>query len=367
MQNLYKVKNVLNFNNLEHSYSNNISNKNIFIIGLYPPPLGGVPIHIERVVRKLELQNNKVTIFDVIKEYKNRSKLSYLRFFLNKIFLYKPNIIHYHTLSLRKYPFELIALIFSKIFLKYELVIINHTPRFFDQKSFIYIKILNFLICFVDKQVLIGSSTYQSYCKNGISLKKISVESPFLPPDITKEASIVSNYSKKLNEFLQTYPKFMLINGSQIKLWNGIDLYGFDMAIELLANLNKDFPDLGLIIAVSSIGDEQYFKEINTLIENKKNIYLLVESSCELWPLIKKATFLIRPTISDSYAISVAEAICFGVPVIASDVCVRPKGSIIFASRNKAELLYKSKVILQGIKNGKNLKQCSDTYSQPTP
>lgn len=45
---------------MEHTYWDNVTNKKIAILGRYPPPLGGISIHIKRVIAKLRAQKNKV-------------------------------------------------------------------------------------------------------------------------------------------------------------------------------------------------------------------------------------------------------------------------------------------------------------------
>jgi glycosyltransferase involved in cell wall biosynthesis len=59
----------------------------------------------------------------------------------------------------------------------------------------------------------------------------------------------------------------------------------------------------------------------------------------ELWPIIEKSHLFIRPTNTDGYALSVAEAIYCKIPTIASNVANRPEGTILFEARNFQELL----------------------------
>ena len=79
---------------LKHKYSNKIYNKKILIIGPYPPPMGGVSIHIKRVKTKLENQNNTVHVFDTSEKFSN--KVRSLLELIKKIHSTKPNLIFYH-------------------------------------------------------------------------------------------------------------------------------------------------------------------------------------------------------------------------------------------------------------------------------
>ncbi len=335
-------------NELIHKYSNEIFNSKILIIGLFPPPLGGISVHIQRVKEKLINQNNQIECLDVIKESKKRSKISYFFYFCIRLTNVKPHVIYYHTLSLRKYPFEFAILIFFKKLLRYNFIIIDHTPRFFYNKNWFFKKIICFLMKFTDQQILIGDSTYKSYLDNKIFLKQnVSIESPYLSPCVKEEKLLISQFPNSLNKFLNKYFPILLINASQLVIWRDKDLYGIDMSIQLINDLKKEFINCGLIIALPTIGNENYFKKIINDIKNCENIYLLMEPSIELWPIIKRSDIFIRPTVSDAYGISISEALFFNVPVIASNVCSRPKGTIIFESENQNDLFNKVNHVLK--------------------
>jgi len=355
---------------LEHKYSDNIFNKKIVIIGIEPPPLGGIAVHIERVIAKFLNQQNSVILIDVIKQSRARSRVGYFLYLIKTICKAKPDIIYYHTLSLRKLPIELGCLIFLKTLLNGQLILIDHTPRFFYGKSRFYRKTLRLLLYFIDKHILIGDATYKAYLENRIFLPPlhtlgkngVSIESPYLPPDFTKMDEIYSKYPENLKNFMARCSPIVLINGSAMRLLNGVDLYGFDMALELLSpdtsNELLEMPrNTGLIIVLAEIGDQDYFNKINSKIKypavaegyggHRKNIYLLLGCSQEIWPLFKKIDLFIRPTCSDAYGISIQEALDMNVPVVASNVCQRPEGTILFESRNRNDFEEKVKACLK--------------------
>jgi glycosyltransferase involved in cell wall biosynthesis len=330
---------------LEHMYSSGVFNKKIVIIGISPPPLGGIAVHITRVRAKFLAQKNAVAMVDVIKQSKNRSKLGYFTYLASLIKKIRPDIIYYHTLSLRSMPIELGLLILLNALCKSQLVLIDHTPRFFYGKSWTYKKMVSFLLHYIDKQILIGDSTHRAYLENNIHVNaNFSIESPYLPPDFTLAHEIFEKYPLGLKNFMARCSPIILINGSAIRLVNGVDLYGFDMAIELLKNMRGSY--VGLVIVLAEIGDQEYFDKIYAEIKDNKNIYLLLGCTQEIWPLFSKIDLFIRPTCSDAYGISIQEALDMGVRVIASDVCQRPEGTILFESRNQDDLNKKAEACL---------------------
>ena len=66
----------------------------------------------------------------------------------------------------------------------------------------------------------------------------------------------------------------------------------------------------------------------------------------ELWPLFRKADLMVRPTCTDGYGISIAEALYFDCPAVASDVCVRPEGTLLFNNRDMDDFYEKASDIL---------------------
>ena len=61
----------------------------------------------------------------------------------------------------------------------------------------------------------------------------------------------------------------------------------------------------------------------------------------------------IRPTNTDGYGVSVAEAISLGNPSIASHVCTGPEGTICFAKRDIDDLYNKTVDVIQNYKKHK--------------
>jgi glycosyltransferase involved in cell wall biosynthesis len=120
------------------------------------------------------------------------------------------------------------------------------------------------------------------------------------------------------------------------------------MCVQLLSGLREEYPDIGLLFALAEIGDNRYYDKIRMKINElgiQENIHFMLGQK-ELWPLFKKADLMVRPTYIDGYGISVAEALYLGCPAIASDVCKRPDGTILFRNRDEDDLLEKAKMVL---------------------
>lgn len=66
--------------------------------------------------------------------------------------------------------------------------------------------------------------------------------------------------------------------------------------------------------------------------------YMIVRGSRPFGPALARSSALLRPTNTDGDAVSVREALWLGVPVIASDVVVRPAGTVLFRNRDAESL-----------------------------
>ena len=198
---------------MQHTYSNTIHNKKVAVLGPYPPPLGGVSVHVKRVIHKLEQQKNTVRLFNTVVEYRYR----FLPFYLIKVLFFlvkfKPDYVYYHTLYLSNSLRELQLLIFLKKVFKYKLVLVEHDCRHMYKRSVFFKVRFQKLLPSLNQLVLIGNSTYTSYIDNTFMLpKNSSVEVAFLPPNIKRESFIVSTYPNNLFSFLKNHSPLLLAN-----------------------------------------------------------------------------------------------------------------------------------------------------------
>lgn len=326
------------------SYYQDIHNKRIFILGLNPPPFGGVSVHVQRVAKQLS-QSNTVYIFDVIKEYSRQSRIRYSIFLWQQLWRFRPTIIHYHTLFLRKNLLELWLLLLYSYSKRSKITIIEHSTRFLYQRSRTYIFFLNRCTKFIDKQVLIGAPMLKAYQDNNIILRNYSVESSFVPPDSNQEKAIYAQYPQQLRDFIAQNKWIMLMNASKFGLWHDQDIYGFDLCIRLMHDFAQS--DVALIIAVGTIYDHEHYNFIKQQLQDNPRVYFLIDCTQELWPLIKRVNLFLRPSRYDTCGISVHEAAWLGTPIIASDVAERPPEALIFKSGDYTELRQLVRTALQ--------------------
>ncbi len=307
---------------MKDRYFEGISRKSIIVCGIYPPPLGGVSVHIQRVIEALTSAYNKVYFFDIERLSRRRFFPFYCVQLIVCLFKRRPDQVHFHGTYIGTMIVDLAICFIFSIFLKYELIIIDHDCRHLYKRKSFTVWLYAHIIRRIKKVVMIGSSVLQSYKDNHIFPFTHCVESAFLPPVERAEVSIRETYPSSLFIFLTERTPIILISADHIMIRYGKDIYGLDAAIERIAQLKNQYPDVGLLMALAASNDVRYmhllYQRMRQL-DCAEHIYIL-QNQKELWPLFKQADIFIRPTLSDGASISIEEALYFNVAVVASNV-----------------------------------------------
>ncbi len=326
---------------LTHQYSNNICKKRVAVCGPTPPPLGGVAVHIKRVAEKLRTQQNTVVHFNTTQEYRYRFLVLYLCRIAWWLVRQRPDIVQYHTTYVANSMRELQLLCMLKKLFGYKLVLIEHDCRHGYTRTKWWVSRYRIVLNTVDQLVLIGDSTQKQYNELDLLSVPYTVESSFLPPDVTQQKTLFSYYPQTFKQFIAAHSPCIAVNAFQLTLLGGKDLYGIDQAVTLLAELAPTHNNVGLVILLAQIGNQQYFKIVQQQIQQRglQNRVYILHGNHQLWPLFAHVDLFIRPTLSDSFGISVQEALYCGTPVIASDACARATGTYIYKTGDVGDLI----------------------------
>ena len=313
-----------------------------YLVGPMPPPLGGVSVFIYRYAKILNKRGYDVCHFD-------RSKMS----ILNKLYYYTCIIIDmqkciYH---LNGPDFMMMLLLLVRPF-PIRIIYHDHSGRILENFSWVKKMIFKLFFIRVNKCIFVGGHIKKYYDKHKIGLpQKLIIKNAFLPPPIQEEEAIWKSYSNETIYFITTRKPLVIANAFQIMFFQGTDLYGLDLCVELVMRLKTKYPNVGLVFALAEINNRQYYADIIQRIKKYEivdNIHFLTGQK-EIWPLFKKMDLMIRPTFNDGYGISIAEALYMGCAAVASDVCDRPEGTVLFKNRDIDDLESKALAILEGV------------------
>jgi len=182
--------------------------------------------------------------------------------------------------------------------------------------------------------IAVGIEIKERIISLGIKPGNIEVISSFIPP-VVKEEDIME-IPKEVWDFIDSHTCVISSNAFRISFYNNQDLYGIDMLIELCANLKQYYPRIGIVFCLPDIGDYEYFNKMKQRIAEKgiENNFLFQTKPCQFYPILMKSDVSVRQTNTDGDGISIREALYFKIPVVASDVCQRPEGTILFENRD---------------------------------
>lgn len=138
-----------------------------------------------------------------------------------------------------------------------------------------------------------------------------------LSPEVFEAASFLDEGS----------PRLVLVGGIQ-------PVYGVAFALDALKGFKSDYPEFRLILVIK----DSYSSENATAIADQIRKSGLDESVRQLWAitlgevalLLEHAEVLLRPSLWDGDSNVVREALGRGLGVLASDVCSRPAGVVLY-------------------------------------
>lgn len=310
-----------------------------YLFGPYPPPLGGISVFIYRFHRLLKERGKPVEVVDLARltKAKKTVRLARLFFTLSNPVFYLNTLDTMTMLMVLLRPFGC------------QVIYHEHSGRFVENLKGVRKLIFRGFLKRLDLLLLAGEHLKDYYTQAGLKLpRNTQIRNAFLPPPLEDEERIWASYDKETLEFIDSHHPLLVANASHLKIYRGVDLYGLDMCVDLIDRLKKDFPRVGLLFALAEVVEEDYLQSINARIEalGLNRHILIMTGQKEVWPLFKKSDLMIRPTFVDSYGFSIDEALFFGCPAVASDVCKRAEGTHLFRNRDFDHLYATVKEVL---------------------
>jgi len=302
------------------------------LIGTYPPPLGGVSVFLHRHRRRLLAAGESVDVLDYGKLSRWKRVIALVKLLLDP---------RGRAFDLNAMNFSVMAVLMLRPFPK------NVTYRIHGFGSAAQVRgirrwVFREFLRRADRIVLVNNALRAFYASHGYTLPSATVVEPaFLPPPLDEESAIRETYAPETLRFVESRRPLLVANAFRIVFHEGVDLYGLDLCLALVDEIRKEHPDVGLLLALAEVGDAPYYARLRDEVSRRgldAHVHFMTGQR-QLWPLLKAATVLLRPTTTDGDAISIREALYFGRPVVASDVVARPQGTVLFASRDLASFI----------------------------
>ena len=296
------------------------------VVSRFPPPVGGVTVFAQRKVAELTRRGNRVEKID----FNNPTwALKLIRF----------AITQRHTCFLINTLNPLVLSAFWMLGLLDRCSVYDHNASRHYLKSSIKKLLLIFFSRRVGQMIVVHKRLQGFYNKYGVLT---DIESPFLPPDVTRKEDVFNGYPKSLLDFIATTQHQVILNSAwrYVGDANGNDLYGVRCTLELLRRLIEMKISVRLVFAFGEFNRTKIPQDIQEEIHSleQTGIIYLLDGQHELWPLFHHVDLFLRTTSTDGESVSVLESIYFECPVVASDVVSRPEGTITYEYENINQL-----------------------------
>lgn len=308
----------------------------IAIIGSYPPPYGGISVHLKRFVDYLEREEIDYILYNTVSSAEKTSRVVsvakrpaswYLKFLL----IHRCKIVH--LVSVNWFGRMLFGLAASLRPGKYVLSIHGRSITVpLTSKKKLRVFATRWLLRRMDAVVACNSDIERDCLEvAGLAKSKVRTIPAFIPP--------ARDQGAKLPDFILNYidlhsPIISAIGWiGQVHL--GHDLYGIDMMVQLIQRLRCDYPRIGLILSVNGGQDVAIQQTVKDCRQSVGDSMLVVtESLKEFTPLAELSDLFLRPTNTDGDAVSIREALFVGTPVVTSNAAPRPEPCVLFANRD---------------------------------
>jgi len=306
----------------------------IIIIGAYPPPIGGITVHVKRLFDALRDKGHQVEVFDFGGKPSPQKPVEVLSTFpaiLKGLFSSKWNkqedsLLHVHVSAMGK--FRWIGPILITIFRNYPKVITIHSGSFIKniEKTLIsgYVR---WLLGTFD-QIITVSKEQKDYLLNwGIPDEKIEIIPAFIS-------------QKPNSEVLPGSVETILKEKEVLVLTSGYltPLYNYDVLISAIEKLPAD--KFGFIFAVYHQYDPEYERKIIARLSYLENVMLLRDLTPEVYlQVVNNCQIYVRATLRDGDSVAIREALQMGKTVFASDVVQRPAACQLFSAQDPGSLL----------------------------
>jgi glycosyltransferase involved in cell wall biosynthesis len=305
----------------------------ILLIGPRPPPHGGISVHVSGIHRQLTAAGVTCAVLDT-------SVIPHRLSFAAKLASYATRgwTLHLHTNGHNRNSWLLALLCGIAGQWSGKGVLTLHSgmmPDYVLTGSAWRGKLAGFVCRLYSRVICVGPALRDAVISLGAPIGRteiapawLAVESPDLPsPEAPLDPRLfgwIERHRPLLSTTLFFRPE-----------------YGFNLLVEAIARLRRQYPALGCLVMGSGEQSVQASKRVRDAgLENDVLLLGDVDHDTCL-ALMRHSHVFVRTTLEDGDSISVREALAMGVPVVASRVGTRPPGAILFHPGDVEDMLSK--------------------------
>jgi len=297
----------------------------VTIVGCYPPPYGGISVHIQRLMNFLDRQDIKYLVYSHGNDVRisrpagrvigiGRKYRWWISFLIRAVMGKNSRVVHFHYFPYLPYIY---GLLYSRLVGNSRVIITIHDETLLKIGR---LRRRLWLLCLRATRYSTLITVSRSMC---VLLNERSIRALHLPAYVPPVGIEV----KKLEP---RGPGKKLFAVNVFKLNNDrLRVYGLDLAVRLLGEIKAQY-ELVLFVATRKDYDPSGWEELLRRYDVGDSVRIMFEEL--MIDYMENFDFLLRPNREDGYGVSVQEALSVGVNAIASDACARAKGTILFKS-----------------------------------
>jgi glycosyltransferase involved in cell wall biosynthesis len=287
--------------------------KKILLIGPYPPPEGGISIHIKRLLLKShDYPEIELAAFDIRKGIfmnSSRNKKSIFHLFR---FFFSSEIVHIHI----SHPFK---------------SLIGRVVKLFGKKLFFTVHNV-WSLKMRSTKALINMSDQVIFVRYSKQFPAATVIPAYISPEEGGEIS------PDLKNALVGNRVIVSINTSPKSHSAKPDEYGFDILLNAIAGINSTEKLIFVLVDVNGTYEAHYKMRVDVLNSTGANIRVLYLNTAVDFPALMKCTNVyVRATRTDGDSVAIREALAAGVTVLVNKTNESAEDCILFSENDLSE------------------------------
>ncbi|MGH9730011.1 MAG: glycosyltransferase [Candidatus Acidiferrales bacterium] len=289
----------------------------VILVGGFPKPVGGVTTFIRRLAASDKRVEEVVDMFsgkekEIPGSYSGKyhalhNKWRGFVYLFFKMMVWRNKYVHFNFSNLRSLLFFVFLPKRSTkwILMLHHGVLESHLPNF----------LVRHLLRRFDHIVCMNEVQHEYYRRHGLNGSKVVTASSYIQPLKSKPDKA---FQQDVDSYFSDKPTFVA-SGYPTKIYN------LDWCIRFVRGREE------YQLALFLYGDGSERTKIQKQQGEFKNIRVYSDQKEENFNYaLSKAKCYLRPNMRDSFGIAVADAVNYGVPVLASDICPRQQGAETF-------------------------------------
>lgn len=295
----------------------------VVLLGPYPPPHGGVEVHVVALQRFLQERGDDVSVINITRHRKPEGDGVYYpesaRALLRRLRSLKPDIVHLHVGGI--FPLRVIALAFACTLLaRRRSVFTFHSggyPTSDEGRTARRLTLRGFVLRRFGRVIGVNQPLIDLFRTFGVAPDRLRLIEPHAvrPPPAGAESR-----ADAIERIRTTHRPFLLsVSGLEPE-------YDIPTLVQAFARVREHHPEAGLAV-VGSGKQEAALREFVTSQPAGAHVHLTGDlPHATVLDAIGRADVLLRTTLYDGDSIAVREALHLGTPVVATDTGHRPAG-----------------------------------------